>query len=126
MDNIKTKTPIIFMSVFVFSTFIYVSMINIFPNKSSDSYLTSETNPIDAKIETTTFKDGKLIVSITGDAKKGCIKSTKTNPNNKSTCWTNIEGNKFSTSVLKNKTYYIWLMDETGEISNRFEYNQKK
>jgi len=125
MDNTKLKTPIIFMSIFIFSTFTYVSVINIFPNNSSNSYFTSENSQIDAKIETTTYKNGKLIVTTSGIAKKGCIKSTKTTPNEKNTCWIEIKDHKFSTSVLKNKTYYIWIMDNNGVVSNIYEYNKK-
>ena len=125
MNNTKLKTPIIFMSVFVFSIFLYVSVINIFPNNSSDSYFTSENSLIDAKIEKTSYKNGKLTVTISGNAEKGCVKSTKTVPDEKAACWIDINNYKFSTSVLKNKTYYIWLIDNNGLISNKYEYNQK-
>lgn len=125
MKNTKLPTPIIFMSVFVFSIFVYVSVINIFSNNSSDSYFASENSQIDAKIENTTYKNGKLIVTVSGNAKKGCIKSTKTDPKEKAACWIDISNYEFSTSVLKNKTYYIWLMDNNGLISNKYEYDQK-
>lgn len=124
MKNNKITTPIIFMSVFIFSIFTYVSFTNIFSSNSSDSYFASENNKIDAKIENTIYEKGKLTVTISGNAKKGCIKSTKTDPKENSTCWVDISDYKFSTSVLKNKTYYIWLMDNNGIISNKYEYNQ--
>ena len=125
MNNIKFKTPIIFMSVFIFSIFTYVSIINIFPNKSSDSYLSTENGSINASVENTSYKKGKLIVTITGEAIRGCIKITKTPPSNNSACWVKIDNYKFSVSVLKNKTYYIWLMDDNGLISNRYDYSSK-
>ena len=123
MNDIKFKTPIIFMSVFIFSLFTYVSIINIFPNKSSDSYLSTENSLINASIENMDYQKGKLIVTITGEAVKGCIKTTKTIPDNNSNCWIEIDNYQFSTSVLKNKTYYIWLMDENGLISNKYDYH---
>lgn len=125
MNNTKTKTPIIFMSIFIFSIFTYVSIINIFPNKSSDSYFSTENDQINAKIENTNYKKGKLIVTVSGNPRKGCIKSTKTPPDNNSTCWIEINNYQFSTSILKNKTYYIWLMDDNGLISNIYEYHSK-
>ena len=125
MNDIKFKTPIIFMSVFIFSLFTYVSIINIFPNKASDSYLSTENNLINANIENMNYQKGKLVVKITGDAVRGCIKSTKTIPDSNSNCWIKINNYQFSTSILKNKTYYIWLMDNNGLISNIYEYHSK-
>lgn len=123
MVNTKLTTPIIFMSVFVFSVFLYVSIINIIPNNSSDSYFTSENNGVDARVEKAVYEKGNLMVTISGNAKKGCIKSTKTSPNINSTCWVEINDYNFSTSVLKNKTYYIWIMDNDGVVSDKYEYN---
>ena len=123
MNSTKLKTPIIFMGVFVFTIFTYVSIINIFPNKSSDSYLSTENSPINASVEKTNYQKGKLTVTVTGEAVNGCVKTTKTTPNQNSTCWVKIDNNQFSVSVLKNKTYYIWLMDENNLISNRYDYN---
>ena len=125
MNEIKLKTPIIFMSVFIFSIFTYVSVINIFPNKSSDSYLTTENSQINASVKNTSYNKGKLTVTVAGNAVKGCIKTTKTIPDNNSACWVEINNYSFSTSVLKNKTYYIWLMDNNGLLSNKYEYNSK-
>lgn len=98
---------------------------NVFPNKSSDSYLSTKNSLINASIENTSYQKGKLIVTITGEAIKGCIKTTKTIPDNNSACWVKINNHKFSVSVLKNKTYYIWLMDENGLISNKYDYHSK-
>lgn len=125
MNNTKLTTPIIFMSVFIFSVFMYVSVINIFPNKSSDSYFTTENSQINAKIENAIYEKGKLNVTVSGEVIKGCIKSTKTIPDNNSTCWIKINNNEFSTSILKNKTYYIWIMDNNGLISNEYEFHSK-
>ena len=125
MNDIKFNTPIIFMSVFIFSLFTYVSIINIFPNKASDSYLSTENNLINANIENMNYQKGKLVVTITGDAVRGCIKSTKTIPDSNSNCRIEIVNYQFSTSVLKNKTYYIWLMDANGLISNKYDYHSK-
>ena len=123
MNNTKLTTPIIFMGVFIFCIFTYVSVINIFINKSSDSYLSSENSPINATIKNTEYQKGKLIVTISGEAVKGCIKSTKTIPDSNSTCWKEIDNYQFSSSVLKNKTYYIWIMDKNGLISNKYDYH---
>lgn len=125
MNNTKLKTPIIFMSVFIFSIFTYVSIINIFPNKESDSYLSTENSLVNASIENTKYQKGNLIVTTTGEAVKGCVKSTKTTPDINSNCWIKINNYQFSTSILKNKTYYIWLMDNNGLISNIYEYHSK-
>jgi len=92
----KLKTPIIFMSVFIFSVFTYASIINIFPNKSSDSYLSTENSSINASIKTTNYRKGKLIVTITGEASKGCIKTTKTTPDSNSNCWVEIDNYQFT------------------------------
>ena len=123
MNNTKVKTPIIFMSVFIFSIFTYASIINIFPNKSSDSYLSTENSQINASIKSTNYHKGKLIVTITGEAVKGCVKSTKTTPATDAACWIKIDNYQFSTSILKNKSYYIWLMDDNGLIGNKYDYH---
>lgn len=125
MNNNKLTTPIIFMSVFIFFIFTYISIVNIFPNKSSDSYFSTENSQINASIKSTTYEKGKLIVTVTGEAVKGCIKTTKTTPDNNSACWVEINNYSFSTSVLKNKSYYIWIMDNNGLISNKYEYSSK-
>ena len=113
------------MGVFIFSIFTYASIINIFPNTSSDSYLSSENSLVSASVKSTEYNRGKLVVTITGEAEKGCVKSTKTTPDSNSNCWIKINNYQFSTSVLKNKTYYIWLMDENGLISNKYDYHSK-
>lgn len=47
---------------------------------------------------------------------KICLKSTKSTPDTKNICWQEIKDNQYTTSLYKDKTYYIWLMDQDNNI----------
>lgn len=113
----------IVMGVFIIGVFTYVSVINILPNGSSNSYYADNSDKIDAKIVNINYINNKLVIDVSGNASNGCIKRTRSTPKENDLCWIYISNNSFSTSVYKNKKYYIWLMDDNGIISNTYEYS---
>ncbi len=47
---------------------------------------------------------------------KICLKNTKSEPDFKNICWQEVSDNQYTSSLYKNKTYYIWLMDKDNNI----------
>lgn len=121
MNNKNYNEFQIILGIFILVFFGYVSIINIIPNSSSNSYYTTDEDNINARITNIEITDNKLMIKTSGNAAKGCIKTTLSTPKEKDFCWININNNTFSTSIYKNKKYYIWLMDENGKIGNIHE-----
>ena len=120
---INNKTYVIVLGGLVLVIFAYVSFVNILPNNSSNSYLSSDEVGINASIDNIRYEQGRLIVNTLGNAKKGCIKSTRSKPESNSRCWIEVNNNSFSTSIFRYKKYYIWIMDSDGAVSNYYEYS---
>ncbi len=113
----------IVMGVFIIGVFTYISVINILPSGSSNSYYADNSDKIDAKIVSVNYVNNKLVVDVSGSATKGCIKRTRSTPKANDLCWISISDNSFSTSVYKSKKYFIWLVDSNGLVSNMYEYS---
>lgn len=118
-SNLNAMT--IVLGVFILFVFSYISVTNLIPSNATNKYYASDDIGIDARIIKTDIIDGRLVVNIEGDAIKGCIKTTKSNPKINDFCWIDIVDNSFSTSIFKNKKYYIWLIDKDNKISNIYE-----
>ena len=102
MGNNNTTSYIWILGVFILGVFTYISAINILPNNiGSDSYYSKIDGEMIAKIEDVLYVDKKLTIRTSGDAEYGCIKTTKTRPNENSSCWVKINDNSFSSSIFK-------------------------
>jgi len=62
--------------------------------------------------------NNKVELVTSGDIDSYCIKTTKTNPNLNSICWTKVKSEKTVVSLLALKKHYIWIKDTSGNISS--------
>lgn len=126
MKENNSKTFIIFSLLLIICVFIVISIYNIMPkNDESNSYYVKVNEEINANIESLNIDDGKVIIQTSGGPIKYCIKSTRSTPNKDALCWKEIVNNEAYISIIDYKTYYIWLMDINGQISNYIIINSK-
>ena len=117
MKKNKNNVFIIITGIFIILVFSVVLKNNINTKYESDSYYASDENNINAKISAYSIQNGKLFIT-TKDSSQICIKTTKSIPDENHICWKNIENNRYSQSVYKNKKYYLWTKDEFGNLSS--------
>lgn len=127
MNNRKDSGAFLLITgISILSIFIYISVENIIPNNSSNSYYSKNEEGPTALINNIVLIDGKLKIDINEDNVFVCAKSTKTTPNKNSICWKKTNNKKVEFSVYEGKTYYIWLKDNNEKISEYTEYNTNK
>ena len=119
----NTSTFIIVAGIIILIIFAVVTAINLLPNYESNSYFVKVDEEMSAKIENINIKDGKLLITTSGDPIEYCVKSTRSAPAANALCWSKVENNKASISVFRHKKYYIWIKDEKGNISNYLSVN---
>ena len=125
MKNNSETTFIIVAGIVVLAIFTTVLSINLLPNYESNSYFVNVGDEMSAKIEAVNIDNGKLIITTSGNPIEYCVKSTRTAPTNNALCWNKVENNTASISVFKNKKYYVWIKDESSNISNYLTVNSK-
>lgn len=127
MKENNELTFILTAGILVLVVFIAVIIYNLMPqNAESNSYYVKVNEEMSAKIEALEIKNSKLNIVTSGDALKYCVKSTRSTPAKNSICWKNISNNEASISIYKYKKYYIWIMDEKGQISSPMSINTNK
>lgn len=120
----KLSVQIIIFGVVVLSIFTYVVTINLINNNSSDIYYAKD-KKIDGKIDNYYVNDNRLIVKTSGNIKSICIKTTRSVPEKNSICWNDVTNDTYSITVYDYKTYYIWIRDINGNVSDAAKYNPK-
>jgi len=123
MKNNNMMTFIIVAGVIILSVFTVVVTINFLPDNESNSYYVKTRDEMSAKIESVNIVDNKLIINTSGSPIEYCVKTTKSIPNDNSICWKKINDNYASISVFPYRTYYVWIKDDTGNISNYININ---
>ena len=122
--NNDNKSFLIITGLIILSIFIYISIINIFPNNSSDKYYSKNNNYFtNSKI---TYKNGKLNIYSSEKNISVCIKQTKSTPTINSICWKPMDNNYIEISAFSNKEYYIWQKNINNDISECIEYKTNK
>lgn len=124
--NNNMTTFIIVSGILVLCVFAMVLAVNILPNHESNSYYVKVEDNMGAKIEELYINNNKLIVTTSGDAKEYCVKSTKSTPEINNICWKQIENNTASISIYKYKKYYVWIKDNSNNISTPMSINTKE
>lgn len=113
---------IIFIGTLILAVFIATITKNILLKNHSNSeeqnikYIKVGNKEI-ASIESIEIKDNTLLINTSGDAVEYCAKTTKSTPSTNNICWKKLDSNKGSTSIYKNKKYYIWIKDSENNIS---------
>ena len=124
-NNQNQVTFIIIASIIILCVFAVVVAINFLPNFESDSYYVKVEDEMSAKIESLDILDNKLKITMSGDAKEYCVKSTKSTPSSNSLCWKKVEDNTATISIFPYKKYYVWVKDIDGNISIPMSINTK-
>lgn len=125
MKNNSSNVFIVIAGFFIVFVFGVVLKNNLDPNYESNSYYVKTEEMANAKIETISLNDDKLFINTSGDASSVCIKTTKSKPDLNNICWKNVENGGVEVSVYKNKTYYIWVKDSKGLLSQPKSINTK-
>ena len=121
----SAMTFIIVAGVIVLVVFTSIAALNLLPNYESNSYYVKVDEEMDAQIESINIKDGKLILTTSGNPTHYCVKSTRSKPSANNICWQEIDNNQATISVFQYKKYYIWIKDQKGNISNYLSINAK-
>ena len=116
-NDTNSSTFIIIAGLFVLFVFTTVTAINLMPYESN-SYFAKDDKDMTAKIEEITIKEDKLFIKTSGNSVEYCVKTTRSRPNSNALCWNDLNDNEASTSIIKNKKYYVWIKDSDGMISN--------
>lgn len=124
--NNNMTTFIIVSGILVLCVFVVVLAVNLLPNHESNSYYVKVEDNMGAKIEELYINNNKLIITTSGDAKEYCVKSTKSTPETNNICWKQIENNTASISIYKYKKYYVWIKDNSNNISTPMSINTKE
>lgn len=120
MKGNNGKSFLIITGVIILCVFSYVVASNLVKDTSGDSFYARVEG---AKIEDVRLDGGNLIVNTSGGANRICVKTTKSIPSDKSLCFKDVDENRASFSIYQGKIYYIWVMDNSGKISDYAEFN---
>lgn len=125
MKNSKNNLTsfIITTGVIVIIIFTGVVYFNLIPNNESGSYYVSIHDDLGNKIESFDITDGELNIITTVDNMEYCVKTTKSTPDSNNLCWKKIVDNKGTMKVMLHRTYYVWIKDEGGNISDYLTIN---
>ena len=124
MKQNKITSQIIIFGVVIICIFTYVATINLIDNNSSNKYYAKDKD-IKARIENYYFDNNKLVVETSGEADYVCIKTTRSQPEKNSVCWTKVKDNMVAINIYDYKSYYIWIRDINGNVSDAAKYNPK-
>lgn len=125
MKNSKNNLTsfIIATGVIVLIIFTGVVYFNLRPNNESGSYYVSIQDELTNKIESFDITDGELNIITSVDNIEYCVKTTKSKPDSNNLCWKKVTDNKGTMKVMLHKTYYVWIKDEGGNISDFITVN---
>ena len=121
-NNNKTYF-IITAGVVVLIIFTGVVYFNMIPSKESASYYVSIQDDLSDKIESFDITGNELNIVTKIDNIEYCVKTTKSTPDDKNLCWNKIKDNKGTMKIMLHRTYYVWIKDEGGNISDYLTIN---
>ena len=124
MKNTNNMTSfIITAGVVVLIIFTGVVYFNMIPGKESASYYVSIQDDLSDKIKSFDITGNELNIETTIDNIEYCVKTTKSTPDDKNLCWNKIKDNKGTMKIMLHRTYYVWIKDEGGNISDYLTIN---
>lgn len=120
-----SKLSIKILGTLIVVIFITCLAIVIITNKNylSTNSVISNNN---SNIISLTMEDNKLKIIFDNKVSEYCIKTTKTKPSINNICFKKVNNNTVYTSIYKYKKYYIWTMDNNGNISDYVSYDGNK
>ena len=124
MKNTNNVTSfIITAGVVVLIIFTGVLYFNMIPGRESDSYYVTIQDDLSDKIESFDITGNELNIITKIDNMEYCVKTTKSTPNDNNICWKKIVDNKGTMKIMLHRTYYVWIKDEGGNISDYLMIN---
>ena len=114
---------IITAGVIILIIFTGVVYFNMIPGRESSSYYVSIQDDLSDKIESFDITGNELNIITKIDNLEYCVKTTKSTPNENNLCWNKIIDNKGTMKIMLHRTYYIWIKDEGGNISDYLTIN---
>lgn len=102
-------TAILILGVFIAGSF------KLFYDKKNDGYYATAVRDVDKMISDIKL-DGNVL-TFNSSASYYCLKSTKSDPKETSICFKKIEDNHVEEKLIVSKHYYLWIMDDKGDIS---------
>lgn len=125
MKQNRFTSQIIIFGIIVIGVFVYVATINLINGNSSNNFYASD-KKVDGKIDNYYVSNNKLIVEVSGNIQSICVKTTRSIPENNSICWNDVVDSRYDISVFEYKSYYIWIRDVNGNVSDAIIYNPKE
>ena len=125
-----SKLSIKIIGTLIVVVFFFVIILNILPdtsNTSNSSVISDDINTSTnintneangTKIISLSMENDKLKIVLDDGVSEYCIKTTKTKPTMNSICFKRVDTNIVYTSIYKYKKYYIWTIDDYGNISD--------
>ena len=121
--NNNMTSFIITAGVVVLIIFTGVIYFNMIPGKESASYYVSIQDDLSDKIESFDITGNELNIITKIDNIEYCVKTTISTPDEKNLCWNKIKDNKGTMKIMLHRTYYVWIKDEGGNISDYLKIN---
>lgn len=121
--NNNMTSFIITAGVVVLIIFTGVVYFNMIPGKESASYYVSIQDDLSDKIKSFDITGNELNIITKIDNIEYCVKTTKSTPDDKNLCWNKIKDNKGTMKIMLHRTYYVWIKDEGGNISDYLTIN---
>ena len=133
MSKLYNKISFIrIIGTFIVVIFFFVLALNVLPSKNKSNNNGLSTNSVipndnidfnkdkvnNSKIISMSIENNKLKIIFDNQVNKYCVKTTKTKPSLNNICWKKIDNNITYTSIYKYKKYYIWTIDDYGNISD--------
>ena len=115
MKNNNVATFIIIASVIIITVFTSVCSYEFLKKNETDPYYSQVVTGKEPQIVSITSMENSIVVR-TKNAEKICVKTTVSKPKANSMCWEKVENNVHEASLIININYYVWVMNEKGEI----------
>lgn len=116
MKNNNIATFIIISSIIILTVFTSVCSYEFLQKSETDPYYSQVITGKEAQIISIENKETSLVIK-TKNAVKICVKSTVSKPKVDSMCWKKIENDIHEENIIKQKKYYVWVMNEENEIT---------
>lgn len=118
--KIKSKIFLIFVIAFVLGGFVVTITYEFLDVNFNEKTYYAKSDNINGSIDKISVDD-YININLSGNILNYCMKTTRTKPTNSSLCWTKVDSNSLKLNYIKGKVYYIWIMDNEGNISSEYQ-----
>lgn len=118
--KIRSKILLIFVIAFVLGGFVVTITYEFLDINFNEKTYYAKSDNLDGSIDKISI-DNYINIDLSGNISNYCMKTTRTKPKNSSLCWAKVNSNNLKLSYIKGKVYYIWIMDDDGNISSEYQ-----